>query len=243
MEASRAPRRNFLDTPVATGTIVFLILYSVICFSLETLPDLSPETIRFLRWSEIVVVGVFTLEYLYRIYLAEQRLKFIFSLHGLIDLMAILPFYLAFAVDLRTLRLLRLLRLLRVLKLVRYSKALQRFGQALYMAREELLVFLSAIIVLLYLAAFGIYHFEHAAQPDKYRSIFDALWWAVATITTVGYGDIYPVTIAGRMFTFVILVLGLGLVAVPAGIIASALSAIHREGATAPADPKELPPV
>lgn len=242
MEASRPLHRNVLDTPLATGVIVFLILYSVVCFSLETLPDLTPATIRFLHWSEIAVVALFTAEYLYRIYCAEQRLKFIFSLHGLIDLLAILPFYLSLAVDLRTLRLLRLLRLLRVLKLVRYSRALQRFGEALYVAREELIVFLAAIGVLLYLAAFGIYHFEHAAQPDKYRSIFDALWWAVATVTTVGYGDIYPITVAGRLFTFVILILGLGLVAVPAGIIASALSAINREDTTLPADPKPKNP-
>lgn len=219
---------NYLDTPLAIWLIVSLILYSVVCFSIETFPNLSAETQQFLKWSEIVVVGLFTGEYLYRLYLAEHKLKFVFSLHGLIDLLAILPFYLAFAVDLRTLRLLRLLRLLRVLKLVRYSNALQRFGSALYIAREELVIFLSAIIVLLYLAAFGIYHFEHVAQPNKYTSIFDALWWAVATITTVGYGDIYPITIAGRLFTFVILILGLGLVAVPAGIIASALSAVHR---------------
>lgn len=224
-------RKNYLETPLATWLIVSLILYSVVCFSLETLPDLSEQAERFLAWSEVVVVVLFTLEYLYRLHVAERKLKFVFSLHGMIDLIAILPFYLAFAVDLRALRLLRLLRLLRILKLVRYSSALQRFGAALYLAREELMIFLSAILVLLYLAAFGIYHFEHAAQPDKYRSIFDALWWAVATITTVGYGDIYPITLMGRMFTFAILILGLGVVAVPAGIIASALSAIHREAA------------
>lgn len=226
-------RKNLLDTPLATWLIVALILYSVVCFSIETLPDLGEPTRRFLKWSELVVVVVFTAEYLYRLVLAEQRLRFVFSLHGLIDLLAIMPFYLSFGADLRTLRLLRLLRLLRVLKLIRYSRALQRFGQALYSAREELLVFLSATLVLLYLAAFGIYHFEHAAQPDKYRSIFDALWWAVSTVTTVGYGDIYPITVGGRVFTFGILLLGLGLVAVPAGIIASALSTIGREDAAA----------
>ena len=224
-------KRNYLDTPLGTWLIVSLILYSVVCFSIETLPDLSEPTLQFLHWSEIAVVALFTAEYLYRVYAAERKLKFIFSLHGLIDLLAIAPFYLSLAVDLRTLRLLRLLRLLRVLKLVRYGTALHRFGRALYMAKEELIVFLSAILVLLYLAAFGIYHFEHAAQPHKFASIFDALWWAVATITTVGYGDIYPITPMGRLFTFVILIMGLGLVAVPTGILASALSALHHEEA------------
>ncbi|MDH5707712.1 MAG: ion transporter [Hylemonella sp.] len=229
---------NLLDRPLATRLIVFLILYSVVCFSIETLPDLDADTRLFLQWSEMAVVALFTCEYLYRIYVAEHRLRFIFSLPGLIDLLAVLPFYLALAIDLRTLRLLRLLR---VAKLLRYSKALQRFGRALYLAREELLVFLVAILVLLYLSAFGIYQFEHAAQPEKYASIFDALWWAVATITTVGYGDLYPITTAGRLFTFVILVLGLGMVAVPAGIIASALSAIRGEDVAA-AQREEKPP-
>ena len=82
--------------------------------------------------------------------------------------------------------------------------------------------------MLLYLSAVGIYHFEHAAQPENYTSLFDCLWWAVATLTTVGYGDIYPITTGGRLFTFLILMLGLGVVAVPTGVIASALSAVRK---------------
>lgn len=82
--------------------------------------------------------------------------------------------------------------------------------------------------MLLYLSAIGIYHFEHAVQPDNYQSIFDCLWWAVATLTTVGYGDIYPVTLGGRLFTFIVLILGLGVVAIPTGIIASSLGAVRK---------------
>ena len=221
--------RNILDKPIFAWSITILILYSVLCFSVETLPDLSLSTIQFLRYSEIGVIAIFTLEYLYRVHHAENRLKFVFSFYGIIDLLAILPFYIAPVVDLRTLRLLRLLRLARLLKLARYNSAIQRFGKALYLVKEELVIFTLASLVMLYLAAVGIYHFEHPAQPDVFRSIFDCLWWAVATLTTVGYGDIYPITIGGRLFTFIVLMLGLGLVAVPTGIIASALSAIRRE--------------
>ena len=84
-------------------------------------------------------------------------------------------------------------------------------------------------MVLLFLSAVGIYHFEHAAQPDVFRSIFDSLWWSVATLTTVGYGDIYPVTLGGKLFTFFVLMIGLGLIAVPTGIVASALSAVRQQ--------------
>lgn len=218
-----------LDSPLATWVIALLILYSVICFSFETLPNLSEGTVFFLQWSERIVVALFSLEYLYRIYAAKRKLRFIFSFYGLIDLLAILPFYLALVVDLRALRLLRLLRIVRLLQLVHYNKALTRFNKAISKAKEELIIFITAILVLLYFSAFGIYYFEHEVQPAVYASIFDALWWAVVTLTTVGYGDMYPITVAGRIFTFIILMLGLVFIAVPTGIVASALSAVRRE--------------
>jgi len=226
---TKAKNQNILDNPIFSWLIVFLILYSVICFSLETLPDLKESTIQFLWYSEIVVVVIFTIEYFLRIYYAENRIKFIFSFYGIIDLLAILPFYIAPALDLRTLRVVRLLRLARLLKLVRYNAAIVRFSKALYLAKEELIIFISATLILIYLAAVGIYYFEHQAQPEVFRSIFDSLWWAVASLTTVGYGDIYPITSGGKVFTFFILILGLGLVSIPAGIIASALSAVRRQ--------------
>ncbi len=224
------PRANrFLDKPLMAWSIACLILYSVICFSIETLPDLNPRVRRFLRYSEVVVVAIFTIEYFFRLVTSERPFRFVFSFYGLVDLLAILPFYLAFAVDLRSLRLIRLLRLLRLLKLARYNRALRRFGEAIFLAKEELIIFTAASVIMIYLAAVGIYHFEHGAQPEVYRSIFDCLWWAVATLTTVGYGDIYPITTGGRLFTFLILMVGLGLVAIPTGIVASALSSIRSE--------------
>tara|TARA_R110001599_G_scaffold353231_1_gene591114 strand:+ start:198379 stop:199119 length:741 start_codon:yes stop_codon:yes gene_type:complete len=220
---------GLLDHPVAGGIIATLILFSTVCFSLETLPNLRPLTREFLYYSEVAVVAIFTAEYLYRVYVAKNRLKFIFSFYGLVDLLAILPFYLATAVDLRTLRLVRLLRLARLLKLVRYHRAIARLGKAFMLAREELIIFTVGTLIFLYLAAVGIYYFENTVQPDKFRSIFDSLWWAVTSLTTVGYGDIYPVTVGGRVFSFIVLMLGLGLVAMPTGIMASALTSIRRQ--------------
>ncbi|WP_028115332.1 ion transporter [Ferrimonas senticii] len=205
-------------------TIQLLIVLSLLGFSLQTLPDLTVRQRLLLRASETVIVLIFTAEYLLRIAYAPDRRKFIFSFFGIVDLLAILPFYLMLGIDLRAIRTLQLLRVVRILKLARYSKAMQRLSRAFKIAKEELQLFLFTTLVLLYLAAVGIYYFENPAQPEAFSSIFDALWWSVITLTTVGYGDIYPITAGGRFFTFMMLIIGLGIVSLPAGLIASALS-------------------
>ena len=108
--------------------------------------------------------------------------------------------------------------------MARYSKAIHRFHRAFLIAREEVVLFLVVALLLIYFSAVGIYYFENEAQPDKFASVFHSLWWSVATLTTVGYGDVYPITVGGRIFTAVVLIIGLGVVAVPAGLLASALS-------------------
>jgi voltage-gated potassium channel len=203
--------------------IQLLIIISLVSFSIETLPGLSPRAMLQLRAVETATVLLFTVEYALRIYLATSRLRYIFSFYGIVDLLAILPFYLATGLDLRALRAVRLLRLIRVFKLLRYSAASRRFHRAFLIAREEIVLCLSTAMILLYLAAVGIYYFEHQAQPQAFGSIFDSLWWAVATLTTVGYGDVYPITTGGRIFTFFVLLIGLGVVSVPAGLVAAAL--------------------
>jgi voltage-gated potassium channel len=215
------------NTPISKGFdffIQFLIVLSVITFSIETLPKLEPGTRTILNGIEIFCVIVFTLEYLARIYIADKKLKFIFSFFGIIDLLAILPFYLAFGVDLRSLRVLRMFRLFRLLKLVRYNKAMRHFTKAMLIAREQIILFMAVTLVLIYFSAVGIYYFENEAQPDHFASVFDSLWWSIVTLTTVGYGDVYPITPGGKIFTFFILLIGLGIVAVPTGIISSSLT-------------------
>ncbi len=210
-------------------SIQFLILVSLISFAVETLPGLSPATQRALRLLEIIIVAIFTAEYLLRLLVANRKLRFIFSFYGLTDLFAILPFYITSGIDLRSIRVLRLVRLVRILKLVRYSQAIQRFHRAFVIAREEIVLFFVVSVMLLYVAAVGIYYFERGAQPEAFSSVFHSLWWAVATLTTVGYGDVYPVTAGGRVFTALVLFVGLGIVAVPAGLVASALSEARRQ--------------
>ena len=206
-----------------------LVLISVISFTFETLPNLNPEQKSILHLIELVTVGIFTLEYLLRLYVEEKKISFVFSFFGLVDFFAILPFYLSMGVDLRSLRAVRMIRLVRLFKLMRYSEALKIYVLAFYEIREELVVFLVMTMFLLYFSAVGIYYFEHPVQPEKFQSIFHSLWWAVATLTTVGYGDIYPITVGGKIFTFFMLMIGLGIVAVPAGLISAALVEVSRK--------------
>ncbi|GAK34428.1 hypothetical protein JCM17846_33570 [Iodidimonas nitroreducens] len=219
-------RRDSRAGRLFDGGIQFLIILNLIAFSIDTLPSI-PENLRItLAGFEIFSIVIFTLEYLTRLLVADSRPRFIFSFFGLVDLAATLPFYLAFGMDLRAIRALRLLRLL---KLLRYGPAINRFHRAFFIARDELILFGTAAMIVLFLAATGIYFFENEAQPEAFQSVFHALWWAVATLTTVGYGDVYPVTVGGRVFTAFVVIVGLGIVAVPTGLFASALSKARAE--------------
>ena len=200
-----------------------LILASLISFSLETLPSLTEQQAKILRAIEVVTVALFSIEYLIRLWVAGKKGCFIFSFFGLIDLLAILPFYLSTGLDLRALRVFRFLRIFRLFKVARYGSAITRFKLAFGMVKEELVLFFVVTVMLLYVSAMGIYYFENPVQPEAFSSVFDGLWWAVVTLTTVGYGDVYPVTVGGKAFTFFVLMIGLGIVAVPTGLIASAL--------------------
>jgi voltage-gated potassium channel len=217
------------DTDTRAGkifdlTIESLILVSLVGFCLETLPNLSKETQFWLYAVEVVIVSVFTIEYGLRILVADNRWRFIFSFYGLIDLLAILPFYVSTGVDLRAVRAFRLFRVFRMFKFLRYTKAIQRYKRAFIEIREELVLYAIAAAIVLFLSSVGIYYFECETQPEQFGSMFHCLWWAIVTLTTVGYGDVVPVTVGGRIFTFFVLLLGIGTVAVPTGLMASALT-------------------
>lgn len=214
--------------------ILSLICANVLAVILETIPSLSSLKIIF-RWFEIVSVVIFSLEYLLRVWSCTVdkrygklgpilgRLRFIVSFMGLVDLFAILPFYLPFVflVDLRMIRLLRIVRMFRVFKAGRYSVALQTLGRVLKAKRAELTMTLSVTAILLVISGSLMYYVENPAQPEVFGSIPQALWWGVATLTTVGYGDVYPITAVGKVLAAVIAVLGVGLFALPAGILGS----------------------
>lgn len=248
---TRERLRRVLDGEGGPGrwigfAIQALIIMSVVTISLETLPDMPAWTRRAFRIEEMIVVAIFLVEYLARVYAAENRLRYILGFWGIVDFLAIAPTLLATGIDARHARALRLLRLVRLLKLGRYGGAMDRLATAFRTIRPELGVFLMIASIVLYLCAAGIYLFEHDAQPDKFQSIPHSLWWAVATLTTVGYGDVYPITAGGRIFTGLVLLVGLGVVAVPVGLISAALSEGRkdpetlRDGVTSGAEAKPL---
>lgn len=205
-------------------SIQILIILSLISFSIETLPNLNSDYKLILDYFEIFSITIFSIEYILRLYLTKPSWKYIFSFYGIIDFLAILPFYISTSIDLRSIRIFRLFRLFRIFKLFKYNTALERINTAFNEIKKELIIFIVATIFLLYISAIGIYYFENPAQPDKFESVFHSLWWAVTTLTTVGYGDMYPITNGGKLFTTIIVFIGMGMVAIPTGLLASAFS-------------------
>lgn len=210
--------------------ILILILLNAFAVILETVQTLAAAYSDYFYWFEVFSVVVFTIEYLLRVWACTSqneyahpvwgRIRFILTPLALIDLIAILPFYLAFTtLDLRVVRTLRVFRLFRVMKLVRYSSSISLFGKVLRNRKEELIVTASIVLLLMVLSASFMYFAEHEAQPEAFPDIPSSMWWAIVTLTTVGYGDVFPITTLGKVFAAVIAILGIGMFALPTGIL------------------------
>ena len=217
--------------------LVLLIVASVVAVILESMPSVSVKYAEAFFIFETVTVAVFSIEYFLRVWTCVEnpqfikgagnalvaRLRFMGSFHAVIDLLAILPFYLIMfgLFGNADMRFLRTVRLLRVLKLTRYSPALNMLIATMAENGRNLAAAFSILLTVMLLAASGIYYFERDAQPEDFGSIPAAMWWAFATLTTVGYGDVTPITVGGKVFGACITVVGLGMVALPTGILAS----------------------
>lgn len=229
--------------------IIILILLNVTAVIFGTIEPLYQSQKAFFIAFEVFSVAVFTIEYILRLIFVPKeqgnenpvwrRLRYIVSPLALIDLLALLPFYLPFLlpVDLRFLRGLRLIRLLRVLKLNRYTRAVNIIRRIVKLKQEELVIASSLGLGLLLFWSSFMYFLEHEAQPEAFASIPHAMWWGVATLTTVGYGDIYPITPLGKLCGALTAISCVGLFALPAGILASGFSE-----AIAQADKEKLAP-
>jgi voltage-gated potassium channel len=211
--------------------IYTLIILNIVALILESYQGIGAKYHAFFGYFEIFSVAIFTIEYFVRIWISDktkedktERLNFAFSSMGIIDLIAILPFYLPFIfpIDLRIVRILRLFRLLRIFKLGRYSKSLKTMRYIFRQTKAELSTTIFVTFVLMILSSTLMYYIEHDDQPELFANIGDALWWSIATLTTVGYGDVYPITGLGKILGGIIALLGIGFVALPTAIISSA---------------------
>ena len=189
----------------------------------------SKEGWRALLWTERVVAILFTVEYVMRWRYSEDRARYPFSLMALIDLLAIVPFYVGFFVSDHTLHLIRTLRVLRLLKVYRRSQGLQLLARGFYKVRYELRALGFAVFVTIFASHAAIYEAERYAQPDKFGSLPDAFWFTCTTVTTVGYGDLYPVTAVGRVVAVLTFIIGITLVGTFTGVMGSAFASVLRE--------------
>ena len=216
--------------------IMALIVLSVISIILQSFEDIAEKYDTLFSIFEAVTVAVFTIEYILRIWTADllfpdtkhPRLKYLISFMAIIDLLAILPFYLPFiSADLRFLRMIRLFRLfrlLRVFKFGRYFNALQMIVSVIRESASQLIISIVLCMFVMLFSAIVMYTVENPVQPDQFPNVIASLWWAICTLTTVGYGDVYPVTAIGRFFAAVISLVGIGIIAIPTGIIAAGFS-------------------
>jgi voltage-gated potassium channel len=225
---------------VINGFILLLIIGNVVAIVLESVKPIAQAYQAFFLYFEWFSIAIFTLEYCLRLWCCVERFEpvsparawkirwnYMTSPMAIIDLLAIIPFYLSFFITI-DLRLLRVIRLLRIFKLGRYSVAIKTLIDVF---REEMPALIAAnviMFILIILVSSGIYLLEHQVQPEHFGNIPSAMWWAIITLTTVGYGDVTPVTVGGKVFGGIISLIGVAMVAIPTGIIASGFANVFR---------------
>jgi voltage-gated potassium channel len=217
---------------IISYAIVALIVINVFAVILGTIGSIQTKHSDILNIIEYVSVIIFSIEYLLRLWSCvtdekysksiSGRLRYLISFLTIIDLIAILPFFLSFgAVDLRVIRIFRLVRIFRLLKLTRYVKAVDLLSRVIKSKKVELLITTSIVLILFLCVSCMLFFIEHEAQPDKFHNILSAMWCAVSTLTFVGNGDIYPITAFGRMFIATVAFIFIGFIGLPASIISA----------------------
>ena len=219
--------------------LITLICLNVLAVVLGSVDELHETYRSFFAYFEIISIGLFSIEYLARLWTAKYRypskpypyLRYILSFRGIIDLCAILPFLVPFVtnIDLRIIRVLRIFRLLRVLKLNRYNNAFEFIGRVLKKQKEKLYITVFFISMMILLTSSVMYFIENKVQPEKFPNIPATMWWAVGALSTVGYGDVYPVTAFGQILGGIIAIMSIGMIAMPSGIISMGLIEEVRE--------------
>ena len=225
---------NNLPGILFNSIIILLIVLNIAAVIIGTIESVQAQYSRYLHIFEVFSVIVFTIEYLLRLWVCNLdekfkniltgKLRFAFTPMAIIDLLAIMPFYLPAIIpfDLRFIRILRLMRIFRIFKLARYSDALKSLGNVFVSKKEELQITAFILVILLVISSSLMYYAEHEVQPDSFSSIPATMWWGVSTLTTVGYVDAYPQTSIGKLLGALICILGIGMFALPTGILGSA---------------------
>ena len=219
--------------------LVCLIFFNILMVILETVETLYLQYEKHFKFFELFSVTIFSIEYIGRLWScvenktknqsnAKVRLKYIFSFSAIIDAIAILPSLLAFLFPTVDLRFVRALRIFRLLKFSRYSNSINTLLVVLWDQRKSLGAAFFILFIVLIISSSGMYIVEKDIQPEKFGSIPQSMWWSIVTLTTVGYGDVYPVTSMGKFFGSIIIILGIGTVALPSGILASAFTEYTR---------------
>lgn len=204
--------------------IYLLIILNLISMVFESEPNISIQARKYLSVFEIFSIIVFSLEYLIRSIVAfKSKKKYNFSFFGIIDLISILPFFFGnfIGFDGRFVRVFRLFRISRILKLGKFSKSFELLGQGVYNVKKELYVTFFVAFIMLFFSASGIYYLENPEQPKAFSSIIESFWWSVSSLTGVGFEEIFPKTLGGKLFGTFISLIGLGVVAVPTGIVSA----------------------
>jgi len=215
--------------------LVTLIFFNILMVILETVDSLYSSYNSFFRYFEFFSVTIFSVEYIARLWSCVEnktknesdgkaRIQYIFSFSALIDAIAILPSILAFLFPTVDLRFVRALRIIRLLKFSRYSSSINTLLIVLWDQRKSFGAAFFILFIILIISSSGMYLVEKDIQPEKFGSIPQSMWWSIVTLTTVGYGDVYPVTSMGKFFGSIIIILGIGTVALPSGILASAFT-------------------
>lgn len=223
--------------------LITIITLNAIAIVLHTVPEYNQRFARLFTDFELFSVGFFTIEYLLRVWVSVEnekyhhwfwgRLRYIFSTSALIDILAIFPFYFSlFATDLAIVRILRLFRIFRLFRISRYSHAFRMIQNVVEEKKEELILSTMLVIFMLIIVSSVMYYVEHPAQPDKFSSIPATMWWGVTAMTTVGYGDIHPITPLGKLLGGITAIVGIGLFALPTGILVSGFNEHIRDHKT-----------
>lgn len=227
--------------PVMSKRFLERIIYIVIVLNLfamilESEPNLNSKVRVILDWFESISIIIFTLEYVYRSILSFRNNDgYNWSFFGVIDVLSILPFYFQsiLGFDGRFIRVFRLFRMSRILKLGKFNKSFDLLGRGIKNVKRELYLTFFIAFVMLFFSATGIYYLENSVQPESFSSIRESFWWAVASLTGVGFEEIFPITTGGKIFGTIISLVGVGVVAVPTGIISASFVEIIQDDDTA----------